>query len=246
MTSKPQSSISYVSDRFLKKALNQLVGDGIITFWFYIKHKPDIDDKMPHIHLRFELRKSIDIESYRQKYFIQYKKKNVTEKTLMFRQSKCEDAILYFLHNEKYLKYKNMHRNITYSYSDLVTNDKDELKYRYHIALEYLDSVLLRDYECEEQIKGGVTLSSLANDGLITSKNAWKMKNYCDIIRKHTINIEYQKCIDLQSELNQALDIVHARQDELKQAIIQQDKLNSDVQLLKRQLEFNLNNPFIK
>lgn len=78
MTSKPLSTITYCSNKFLNKTLKQLVADGVVTFWFYINHQPDADDKVPHTHLRIELGRPVDAEKIR-KMFTQKKKRVKTK-----------------------------------------------------------------------------------------------------------------------------------------------------------------------
>ena len=50
-TSKPFSTITYNSPDFLKKKMNELIISGDVSFWCFIKHKAEIDEKKDHIHL---------------------------------------------------------------------------------------------------------------------------------------------------------------------------------------------------
>lgn len=244
-TSKPQSTISYNTDRFLKKTLNQLVNEGIVSYWFYINHKPDTDDKMAHIHLRVELRKPTDMIEF-EKLFIQHirDKKHKTTKTRSFQYSDCNNWFMYAVHNPDYLRYKKMTRNYQYTLSDIKSNDKDECEYRYKIALEWLYSELLKDLYAEDKLKEGISISALADSGIITSRNAFRMKQFNDLLSKSKVDKEYDKALQLQSEFLQALDVVHAKQDELQKAINYYNAQNSKTRQLNQQLTFKLENPF--
>lgn len=244
-TSRPQSTISYNTERFLKKTLNDLINDGTISFWFYIKHKPDSDDKVEHIHLRIELRKKIDTIEFASN-FIQHirDKKHPITKTRSFQYSDCNNWFCYVVHNLDYLAYKNMTRNIQYTLLDIKSNDKEECEYRYKIAMEWLYSELLKDYYAENKLREGISLQCLADSGVITSRNAFRMKQFKDLLTDSKVDRAYKDCINLQNELNQALDSIHAQRDELKLQIANYERLNKELRQTKQQLVFHLENPF--
>lgn len=251
-TSKPQASICYNTDRFLKKTLQQLTDNGILEWWFYIEHEPDTDDRVRHKHIWIKPRKPIDTVEL-EKEFIQYQKGNKKPlRCIGFSFSEINNALLYFLHDKDYLRCKHKSRNIHYKYSDLKTSDKLKLEYNYRAAMEYLHSELMQDLYIEDQLKEGAQLCKLADDGLITSRNAWKMKNFKDVLsdrKMENIYKEYQAQIDnLQSEFEEVRSLrkelerkTKTVDSKLKLIQVQQER-NKE---LNKQLRFNLDNPFI-
>lgn len=60
-TSSPISSISYNTKEFLILKLNSLIYQGYLSYWEFIEHLPDTDDKKRHIHLYCVPNKSLDL-----------------------------------------------------------------------------------------------------------------------------------------------------------------------------------------
>ena len=50
-TSKAFATISYNTTDFLKLKLGELVERGVLDFWAFVDHLPEIDEKKPHKHL---------------------------------------------------------------------------------------------------------------------------------------------------------------------------------------------------
>lgn len=70
-TSKPISTISYNSPDFLYDTLIRLNYLKIISYFEFIEHLPDKDDKKKHIHLYIEPNKVLDTETFGYE-FVQY------------------------------------------------------------------------------------------------------------------------------------------------------------------------------
>ena len=252
MTSKPLSTITYCSNKFLNKTLKQLEADGIVTFWFYINHQPDVDDKVPHTHLRIELGRPVDPEKIR-KIFTQKKKKGKDENSRMFRPSKLEDAILYFIHDQEYLIAKEKPRNIFYKLSDMHTNNKKELEGCYFEAREWLRNTILKDKCTEDKIRNGDKISDLIEQGLITSKNVWRMKIFKDECIDKKREASYNEFAELSSRIREELEDVHKLRSELldkKKHLDFQieflEKAKKEQKELNKQIKLDLDNPFMK
>lgn len=233
-TSKPVSTISYNSEDFLKEKLQDLLDSEIISFYSYIVHKADTDDKKEHIHLRLVLNKCLDLVKL-QKEFIEFvPASDKPLKCMLFRPSSESDWILYCEHNEMYLTCKNLHRNIEYTYNDFVVSDSDEFQLQYNASIEYLHSVLARDYITEKEIKSGVPLHELAYDGLITSKNAFRMKQFKDIYSKKINDSKYDDLCKREKELDELISSLRSREQKYTKAVdfYEQYKDNPFVTLL--------------
>lgn len=117
-TSKPISTISYNTIDFLVDTLQRLKYMRIISYYEFIVHLPDKDDKKQHIHLYIEPNKVLDTETF-SNYFIESVSDNDKPlKCIHWQNSKFGDWYWYSLHDKDYLKAKMLERNCFY-------NDKD-------------------------------------------------------------------------------------------------------------------------
>lgn len=141
-TSKPISTITYNSVDFLTDALTRLKYRGIITYFEFICHLPDTDDKKEHIHLYVEPNKVIDTEYLTNTYLLEdadthsllplsFVERNGLKplKPIAWRSSKFGDWYWYSIHDKGYLKSKMLTRNLYYSDADIVSSDFDTHRY---------------------------------------------------------------------------------------------------------------------
>lgn len=249
-TSKPQASICYNTDRFLKKTLQGLIDNGILEWWFYIEHEPDTDDKVKHNHLWVKPRKAIDMVSLEQCFYQYQKGKKEPLRCIGFEYSEPKNAILYFLHDKDFLKVKKKTRNKHYRYAQIKTSDKLKLEYQYRCAVEWLHSELMQTSYAEEQIKDGKSLCQLAQDGLINSSNAFRMKQYEMIVsqKKYSISPEdkelHEKLSEEYDDIRQLKKELSLRNNELKKRL---EVMNIDRKTYEeqyKQMILDLQNPW--
>lgn len=159
-TSKPISTISYNSPDFLINTLENLRYQRVISYYEFIVHLPDKDDKKKHIHLYIEPNKVLDTETFGYNFvehvftqlFVTNKqfvllKKNILKfanlvskyryssklkplKCINWKSSKFGDWYWYALHDKDYLKAKMLERNIFYTDKDIFTCDIDTHIYK--------------------------------------------------------------------------------------------------------------------
>lgn len=67
-TIKPIATVSWNTEEFLVKQLNNLVNDHVILFWFYVKHFAESDEKKEHIHLYLEPDIRVDTNELRSNF----------------------------------------------------------------------------------------------------------------------------------------------------------------------------------
>lgn len=121
-TQKPQSTISYNTEPFLREKLETWYQAHIIQSYQYICHKGEDGDK-DHIHLRIEPNKKLDVMDLAE----QLREYRLGEEKPLccrpFRPSKEEDWILYAVHDEQYLKIKynggEKREKLPYSWQDI-------------------------------------------------------------------------------------------------------------------------------
>lgn len=128
-TSKPFSTISYNSDKYITLKLNALVYSGKISFWCAIRHKPESDEKKDHLHVYIvpsAMFQTDDLKSYLAEVDPDHPKQPLT--CISARPSKTfDDWVLYSLHDKRYLASKGLSRQHHYNRDSLFTSDTNEL-----------------------------------------------------------------------------------------------------------------------
>lgn len=131
-TSKDLSNISYNTVGFLKSKLEYLRSIGLIDFWFFIKHKPEMEsdnraNKKEHIHLMFRPGKRIHTNIIGKEFLEEDPGNNLPLKcTDDWRiVNSFADWYLYALHDPTYLMHKHLVREFHYSVNDFIVSDKD-------------------------------------------------------------------------------------------------------------------------
>lgn len=126
-TTKPISTISFNCPKYLIETLNSLLTSHVISFYCFIHHLPEDDEKKEHIHMYLELNKSVDTESLRDN-FKEIDLKNPKPKgVLPFQKSKFADWYYYCMHDASYLVSKQESRKYHYCKEDFVSSDDDYL-----------------------------------------------------------------------------------------------------------------------
>lgn len=167
-TTKPISTIAYNTEAYLQLTLNSLMKAKIISFWAYIKHKPEDDEagNKTHFHVYAEPAKMLQTVDLREK-FMEYDplKPDKPLGCLNFRSSKTfGDWYLYGLHDRAYLASKGETRRYHYSASEMVSSDSDDLNY----LVQTIDLLSLSRYsEMLDAQAQGVTWAEYFSRGTI-------------------------------------------------------------------------------
>lgn len=134
-TTKPVSTISYNTIPFLELKLEELRKSKIISFWTFIYHKAEADEKKDHIHLYFEPSKMIQTDDILE-HLCQITGKfldNGCPEVLCcmnMRSSKFDDWYLYAIHDKAYLTSKFQSREHFYQFDDFYASNVDELHFK--------------------------------------------------------------------------------------------------------------------
>lgn len=134
-TTKPVSTISYNTIPFLELKLEELRKSKIISFWSFIYHKAEVDEKKDHIHLYFEPSKMLQTDDILE-HLCQITGKfldNGRPEVLCcmnMRSSKFDDWYLYSVHDEAYLLTKGQSRQHHYQFDDFHASNVDELNFK--------------------------------------------------------------------------------------------------------------------
>lgn len=130
-TSKPQSTISYNTEAFLKEHLDDWVKGHLIQAYQYICHVGEDGDK-DHIHVRIEPNKSFDVMNLSDalKEYVQGEKK--PRGVRPWRPSKEEDWFMYVVHDPEYMRLKygegEKGEKLPYEWTAIVTPEDYDLQ----------------------------------------------------------------------------------------------------------------------
>ena len=123
-TSRPFSTISYNTRDFLRSKLEELYSRNILSFYAFIHHEPEEDEKKDHIHLFLVPNGTQNTDTIRD-YFKEYDPTNPLKPRgcLPCNSSKFGDWYLYSLHNPDYLAAKGQAREFIYTESEMEVSD---------------------------------------------------------------------------------------------------------------------------
>lgn len=130
-TSKPQSTISYNTEAFLKEHLDDWVTCHLIQSFQYICHVGEDGDK-DHIHVRIEPNKSLDVMNLSDalKEYVQGEDK--PRGVRPWRPSKEEDWFMYVVHDPEYMRLKygegEKGEKLPYEWTSIVTPEDYDLQ----------------------------------------------------------------------------------------------------------------------
>lgn len=123
-TSKPFSTISYNTVGFLHQTLTDLYNRRIITFFSFVYHFHEADEKKDHIHLYVVPNGKINTDRFLE-LFNEVDPTNPTKplRCLPCDSSKFPDWFLYCSHDTAYLLSKMQSREFSYAREDFVNSD---------------------------------------------------------------------------------------------------------------------------
>ena len=200
-TNKPISTISYNTIPFLKGVLDNLIQDKVISYYMFIPHIGETDIfgelEKDHIHLYVDPNERINTMDLSD-YFKEFTNDN--DKPLgciSWHKSKSDDWILYCLHDESYLLSKFEVREYHYNFTQLYSNDEEDLRRRYRSA--YQSSGYAKMKNLFQYIKSGGQMQKLLEIGAIPVNQIQNYRDYFDTVKE----IVYKKktCSMIEEEL---------------------------------------------
>lgn len=164
-TTKPISTVTYNTPAYLRIKLDELVSSKKISFWAFISHKPEDDEKKQHIHLYAEPSKMIqtdDLRDFLKEVDLHNPAKPLT--SISWRGSKFDDWYLYSLHDVRYLASKGQSRKYHYTRDNIITSDLDDLDDH----IQRIDMLSLTPYEVvREAVEQGKSFEALVSTGRV-------------------------------------------------------------------------------
>lgn len=178
-TSRPFSTISYNSKDFLISKLDELVRKRYISFYAFVEHYPEEDEKKKHKHLLIIPNGQVDtdqITDILQELDLTNPLKPLG--VMPWRNSKWGDWYLYSCHDSAYLTSKGQTRGHHYQESDFISSNDDFM----HELITTIDRTKYqKSQEFYEQVKKGVPFEVMLSKGQIPAPqfNQWlQMYNF--------------------------------------------------------------------
>lgn len=179
-TSKPFATISYNSPEFLFNKLNDLVNRGKLSWFAFVKHYAEEDEKKDHLHVFFIPDGQIDTKplgDLLREYDPTHPDKPLC--VLPFQNSKFPDWYLYTLHNTEYLASKGQSRKYHYTKSDFVSSNEDYLTELEHL----IDRSKINNITVvREAVENSIPFSTLVKEGRIPVQLISQYQKVYDLI----------------------------------------------------------------
>lgn len=126
-TSKAFSTISYNTNDFLHRRLNDFVHNGTLQFWAFINHKAEDEERKDHIHLYMYPDGLVDTSMLKHE-FDELHNDGTTDGCKLFKPSDWGNWYLYVIHDPCYLacKYElEKPKKYRYDPSAIICSDTD-------------------------------------------------------------------------------------------------------------------------
>jgi hypothetical protein len=180
-TTIPISTIAYNSPEFLKFSLDQLVDGKKLAFWAFIPHKPEDDEAGDKIHSHLYAEPAVSIQTEDLRAFLREIDPNheLPLGCMPFCKSKFGDWYLYSIHDPVYLASKGESRRFQYSSTDIVTSDRDYLRF----LIRKIDRTALTPLaSMTSAIVSGLSFAEYFAQGLISPREIYTAEKCWNIL----------------------------------------------------------------
>ena len=175
-TSKPFSTISYNTDKFLKDKLDRLIKRDCISFYAWVEHYAEDDEKKNHKHLYIVPNGQQETNGIRDilEELDPNDKLGKPLKCLDFKSSKFDDWYLYCCHDTGYLATKGQTRKYHYKEDDFVTSSEESLHERI-ATIDYAKYRKTQDFV--DAVMRGVSFYDLVRSGQVPAPQFMQWRN---------------------------------------------------------------------
>lgn len=172
-TTKPFSTISYNTVPFLTEKLDDLVRKRILSFYAFVRHYAEEDEKKDHIHLYCIPNGTVNTDSITDLLLeLDPSKPLMPLGVVVWRPSHFDDWYLYTSHDTAYLMTKGQTRKYHYQESDFHTSSEDYL----HELISTIDRTkYAKTKDFVDAIENGADFRDLLKKGQIPAPqfNQW-------------------------------------------------------------------------
>lgn len=188
-TIKPISTISYNTDEFLIKTLNQFITERIIDFWAFINHLPEDDEKKAHKHVFMHPCSLVDTFALQDRL----QEVDITNPDkpplgcMEFDSSKFVHWYLYVVHDKDYLISKRQSRRYHYQRSEIIVSDSDFFSRLIHQS----DFSTIKSFSnFRDDVLSGVAFRDLVKNGFVPVQQIFQYRGVYNILRHNDIYYE--------------------------------------------------------
>lgn len=219
-TTKPFSTISFNSKKFLVQECDKMIQDGLICFYAFMPHLAEEDEKKDHIHLYMIPNGQVDTEKLRERLLEPSVNEDGTEAKalgcLIMKSSKFVDWYLYSLHDRDYLLLKLQERKYHYNKEDFVVSDQDEFIQLYHMSdfTPYKRMSKFRD-----MASSGCPFTELVSNGLVPVQQIFQYREMYNMMSSHLMAQEYNERVERAGRTS------HTPNTDCEQVIISDEEL---------------------
>lgn len=172
------SAISYNSDAFLMRKLDELVDDRVLSFWCFINHKAEADELKDHKHvLMMPCGQQETVSICRE--LEEYVEGDLPLKTLGVKHSQFADWYMYALHDRDYLLSKGKEKKYHYLRDDFICSD-------YDLFSEYINTSDFTKWkkiaEFRDAVRHGVPFVSLVQNGIVPIQQIYQYQKAYDML----------------------------------------------------------------
>lgn len=201
-TSKPFSTVSYNTSKFLEEKLNELMRSFKIEYWCYVQHQGELAEdgtrEKNHKHVLIIPNGKIDTMALSQ-MMLEPDPSNLKKplKCMDFRSSKEDEWFLYNSHDPDYLRTKFLVREFTYSFSDFVSSDEDETRIKWDRAFHE------SDYMKNQRVLSLLehqSASQLVANGFVQPQQALQMQCFYNMLSRGKFENERDSIPDWQKK----------------------------------------------
>lgn len=165
-TSKAFSTISYNTPDFLANKLDELVTRRVISFYAFVKHYKEDDERKDHIHVYIQPNGQYQTDTLSD-FLQEVDPVNLLAPPLGIlpcKSSKFDDWYLYGIHDEAYLASKGQVRKYHYDIEDIVSSNGDYLLELVHTIDR---SPYKKTQDFVKNVRAGVPLMDMLERGQI-------------------------------------------------------------------------------
>lgn len=179
-TTLPISTISYNTEPYLKLKLEELTKAHVISFWAYIWHKPEEDERKPHFHVYVEPARSVFTDTFIEE-FIEPCDDEKPLRCLPCHKAKFDDWYMYGLHDETYLSRKGQSRQYHYKHKDFISSDED-----YFLELvKNIDLLKQTPFETiRDAVGNGLTFDEFVSQGSVPIQQFYNFEKAFKSVQK--------------------------------------------------------------
>lgn len=209
LTAKPMTTISYNSELFLRRKLDEMFSCGKIEDYRYIRHEPEEDEKKAHFHVIIYPNRRIDTVDIRNEFLEDDPLSDKPLGCLPFRtKSDPFHWLMYVLHDPLYLIAHNADNDgdgkIEYTIDEVVTPFEEQLR------RDYKKAVKLRQTQNQmviDAVQQGLTMTEIC---YMYNVKPLDVKTLVQIMR-----VDVVKAKELQQKSVEFLENKQQREDEL-------------------------------